>query len=306
MVNQRVVEGAQDPLFDDTLRNPAQAENVDVAATVLRLLGRPAPAQNQGRVLTEAFDPAQLAAIRVTGAPGTGTGTKRPGGGGGGKAPIGGGAPGSTGAGTCTTGTGFRLASVRRRGSGLRVAFSRRAPGQATFDLFRVSRGRTVLGNRRVGRSGGRSASFTFRARGLRDGIYFARLRLAGADGTRDVRRFALERRRGRFRSRPAFERPPGCGPISLLKAERPVFGGRTNRALNVAYALGAGARVTVTLRRGGRTVRRLGTSTRPRGRVVRLRIGAERLRRGDHQLRLSVRGADGRTTTASVTARRL
>lgn len=306
MVNQRVVEGAQDPLFDDTLRNPAQAENVDVAATALRLLGRPAPAQNQGRVLEEAFDPGRLAAIPVVptsgtaaaGRPagGTGAGGTRPG-----AVPVPVPAPAS-----CAAGTGFRAASVRGAGRGLRVSLSRRTPGAASFDLFQVSRGSRILGNRRVARVGGRRSSFTYRGRGLRDGVFFARLRIAGTDGRADERRFAVERRGGRFRVRPTFARAEGCGPVRLLKAERPVFGGRSNRALNVAYALGTGGRTTITLLRGGRTVRRLGTSDRSANRVFRLRIGAERLRRGDYSVRVTVVGADGRATTSSVTARRL
>lgn len=47
-------------IFDDTLANPGQAENVDVAPTVLRLLGRSAPAQNSGRFLEEAFNLAKI------------------------------------------------------------------------------------------------------------------------------------------------------------------------------------------------------------------------------------------------------
>jgi len=64
-------------IFDDTLANPGQAENVDVAPTVLRLLGRAAPAQSSGRFLAEAFDlskilgaaqtaPQRLRRIRLT------------------------------------------------------------------------------------------------------------------------------------------------------------------------------------------------------------------------------------------------
>jgi predicted AlkP superfamily pyrophosphatase or phosphodiesterase len=41
--------------FDDTELNPAQAENVDVAPTAMRLLGLEPPRDNKGRVLTEAF-----------------------------------------------------------------------------------------------------------------------------------------------------------------------------------------------------------------------------------------------------------
>ncbi|MFM9022711.1 MAG: alkaline phosphatase family protein [Solirubrobacterales bacterium] len=41
--------------FDDTARNPGQAENVDLAPTATALLGLGLPRDNQGRVLREAF-----------------------------------------------------------------------------------------------------------------------------------------------------------------------------------------------------------------------------------------------------------
>ena len=55
IIRQQQVAGRALPGFDDTLSNPGQSENVDVAPTVARLLGREAPAQNQGRFLREAF-----------------------------------------------------------------------------------------------------------------------------------------------------------------------------------------------------------------------------------------------------------
>ncbi len=55
---QAITSGAN--VFDDTLLNPGQAENVDIAPTVLRLLGRAAPAQNSGRFLAEAFELSKL------------------------------------------------------------------------------------------------------------------------------------------------------------------------------------------------------------------------------------------------------
>ena len=47
--------GQPGPRFDDTSVNPGQAENVDVAATSMRLLGLQPPRDNQGRTLDEAF-----------------------------------------------------------------------------------------------------------------------------------------------------------------------------------------------------------------------------------------------------------
>ena len=65
-VRQATRSGRVGPLFDDTLLNPGQAENVDVSPTVMRLLGRRAPQNNSGRFLAEAFD---LSAIPGGGRP---------------------------------------------------------------------------------------------------------------------------------------------------------------------------------------------------------------------------------------------
>jgi predicted AlkP superfamily pyrophosphatase or phosphodiesterase len=54
-VRQQAIDGIRGERFDDTLANPGQAENVDVAPTVMALLGRRAPADSAGRVLTEAL-----------------------------------------------------------------------------------------------------------------------------------------------------------------------------------------------------------------------------------------------------------
>ena len=64
-VQQRVA-GTAGPLFDDTLDNPQQAENVDPAPTIMGLLGLAPPRDSDGRFLTEAFD---LTALPGRGAP---------------------------------------------------------------------------------------------------------------------------------------------------------------------------------------------------------------------------------------------
>ena len=298
MIEQRALAGAQSPLFDDTERNPEQAENVDVAPTVLRLLGRAAPAQSQGRFLSEAFRaervPDQLPGIPV--GPGS-----QPGGG------SAGGGGGTTPA--CTPTAGFRSVSARRSGRrGLRFAFMRRGTAPVRVDLFQASAGRRIVGNRLIARFTGRTKSFSWsgRARKLRDGVLFARLTVRAPSGATDVRRITLERRGGRFRVRPAFYRRASCGAISSFKLERPVFGGPANLAIDASYRLTEGARVSVDLLRGSRVVRRVSrASDRAAGRSFRVRIGAEGLRRGDHSVRVRVT-RDGRTTTAVLTARRL
>ena len=59
-VRQQTVPGRAGPLFDDTLVNPGQAENVDPAPTVMGLFGLFAPRDNSGRFLAEAFDTSRL------------------------------------------------------------------------------------------------------------------------------------------------------------------------------------------------------------------------------------------------------
>jgi hypothetical protein len=63
LVRQRTVPGTAAPDFDDTAQNPQQAENVDVAATVMGLFGLAAPEDNAGRFLDEAFDERTLATM---------------------------------------------------------------------------------------------------------------------------------------------------------------------------------------------------------------------------------------------------
>ena len=60
-VRSQSLAGNQDAFFDDTLSNPGQAENVDVAPTVMGLFGLAPPRDNSGRFLSEAFNLGSLA-----------------------------------------------------------------------------------------------------------------------------------------------------------------------------------------------------------------------------------------------------
>ena len=73
-VRSQTLSGSSDPLFDDTLANPGQAENVDVAPTVMGLFGLAAPRDSAGRFLSEAFD---LAGVPGAGAPAPGAAVAR-------------------------------------------------------------------------------------------------------------------------------------------------------------------------------------------------------------------------------------
>jgi hypothetical protein len=63
LVHQRTIAGARAPDFDDTDESPQQAENVDVASTVMGLFGMSAPEDDAGRFLKQAFDKKALKRI---------------------------------------------------------------------------------------------------------------------------------------------------------------------------------------------------------------------------------------------------
>jgi hypothetical protein len=289
LVRQQSLAGVRETAtpFDDTLLNPLQAQNVDVAPTVMALLGRTPPLNSEGRVLAEAFEPGVL---------------------GGGAALVGGG-PGGSGAAPCTLSARLRSLSVRPRGRRLGVRFTRQRGQTVDFDVFQQSVGRRVVGERLVARLR-RRGSFTWsgrarRGRRVRDGVLVVRLRSRLADGTSDVRRFAVRRRGGRLTLLRAFDRGSSCGLVRLAKLERPVFGGVRNRALSVSFRVAVPARVTVDVLRGGRRVRRLTNARRRPGPIHRLRLPSERLRRGDYTIRITA-AAGTQRTVRRLTARRL
>lgn len=211
----------------------------------------------------------------------------------------------------CRSSAGFRAVAARRAGRGLRFAFRRRVSRPVTVDVFQISRGRRILGERLVARFADRKRAFTWdgrsnrRGRRVRDGVYYVRYRIATPGGPPDVRRIALRRSRGRFSRRPSFYRRASCGLLRSFRLERPVFGGRTNRALGIAYRLGSRARVRVTVLRGRRVVRRYPTRTRAANDTVRLRFDSERRPRGDYRVRVRAE-REGRAVTSTLTARKL
>ena len=127
------------------------------------------------------------------------------------------------------------------------------------------------------------------------------------SDGRLDVRRVALQGVNGRFRTAPAFARSDSCGLIRTFKLERPVFGGTSNRALNVAIRFGDETRATVTVSDArGRVVKRFPARSYRGGQVHRLRVSVtRRFARGTYRVRLGAQ-APGRQATAVLRARRL
>ena len=120
-----------------------------------------------------------------------------------------------------------------------------------------------------------------------------------------EVRRVTLRRQDGRFSVRPSFYRRASCRLLRSFKLERPVFGGRRNRDLGIAFRLTDEAAVTVEIRRGSRVVKRFATTQRAGNRTHRLRVDSEGRPRGDYRVTLTARR--GSTVVRStLTSRRL
>ncbi|TMM00371.1 MAG: hypothetical protein E6G10_16085 [Actinobacteria bacterium] len=208
----------------------------------------------------------------------------------------------------CAAGAALRSASARPRGRGVAIAFSPRQAQTVTVDVFQSSHGRLIYGQRRVAhfrvrRSLRWNGHANVRGRKVTDGMFFVRLS-ARQGGRRDVRRIALRRLHGRFRSRPSFDRRESCGLVSSYKLESPVFGGRFNRAVDIAFRVSRPATVTVDVLRAGRLVQRTGPGSRTANRTFRIRLASERRARGDYRIRLTAVAGTQRSTATLVTRR--
>jgi hypothetical protein len=217
-----------------------------------------------------------------------------------------GGASGSA----CATTAGFVSAAVRPTRRGLRFSFARRQRRPVGVDVFQVSHGRRVLGNRLVARFSNRSRGFTWSGRANRrgrkatDGEYFVRFRMALGGRLVDERRPVLVRRHGRFAVRPRFYQRVGCGVISSFKIESPVFGGPHNRDVDLSYRLRDNASAAVFILRGRKIVKRYPFRSRRRHVTYRLRLPSEKLRRADYRIRLVVTEVSGSVSETLITRR--
>ncbi len=79
---------------------------------------------------------------------------------------------------------------------------------------------------------------------------------------------------------------PTRAGLVTSFATERPVFGGRTNRALGISFRVAKRSSVTVDVLRGSKLVKRYKTTTRQADRTHRLRFDAEKNPRGDYRIR--------------------
>lgn len=203
----------------------------------------------------------------------------------------------------CGNAAGLRAARATPSGRGARLRFARTGPGTVDIDVFQVSRGRTVTRYTMVGHWVNRSRAVAWRPRRLSDGFYVVRYRLRGS--VPDARRVVLERRGGRFFTRPAIGLRPRCGVVRRFEVNKPVFGGRTGASLRLRLTLNRRARVTVDLLRGSRVVRRVARRSLARNRAEKFVVGASGLRPGRYTVRVTA-GAGRDPDLARLSARRL
>ena len=238
-------------------------------------------------------------------APGGGAAAGQPGGAGAGAGAGSGNEP------ACTPVSSLRTVAARRRGRGLNLSFTRTRAVPVDIDVFQGSRGSRVIGERLVASFRRRSTGVRWngkanrRGRRVTDGYYLVRFRAPLPGGGLDVRRVAVRRSGGRFFARPAFDRRESCGLLLSYKLLRPVFGGRTNRAVGIAYRVASPATVRVTVLRGKRVVRRYPPRFIENEQLNRLRFDAERRPRGDYRVVIEVTSG-GRRAVATLTARRV
>ena len=206
----------------------------------------------------------------------------------------------------CAAAAGFDAVTARAAGHGVRLDARLREGRSFDVSVYQASRGRTVLGERRLARFHGKRAAVTWKASShLADGYYLARF--ATTVGRRsDVRTITLERRHGRFVVARPFEQPTPCGAFSAFTLSAPVFGGTAGRALRISYRLPRRARsVTVEALVGNTVIRRL-TGGGRRGRTYELTLPASVAKAGSLVRVRATVNADRPVASASLFARRL
>jgi hypothetical protein len=207
----------------------------------------------------------------------------------------------------CASAAILRGVKASPSGRGVRFAFSKSVAQKVAVDVFQVSAGRRVIGERRVARFRGESKTFTWKAKGAKPGFYFARYTIKLPNGQRDVRRKVLQLKGGRFSARPDFYRRDTCGLLRSYKLERAAFGGRSKTPLRAAFRLTRAGTVRLQVLRGKQVVKTLIRSKRyAGGKTFRKRLGVKGLRKGDYRVRITVKRARSKTAKSTLTARKL
>ena len=215
----------------------------------------------------------------------------------------GGGGAGGGGATACVARKGFKSVSVKPKGGGLRFAVQRRVKARFTADVLRVATAKRMVRLKRVARFKRRTGSFTWKAKGVKPGVYIAKVSVPVGAG-RDVRRSALVRTDGRrFQRRPQFERV-ACGLMRRAQLRRPAFGGSGRAPLRTTVLTASPAKVTVVATQGGKPLKRWSLKTKA-GAKRTVKLPAAKARPGDVRVRVTAKRGKVRST-AKLAARRL
>jgi hypothetical protein len=195
-----------------------------------------------------------------------------------------------TASGDCTGDEGFGRVTAKPAKRALRLAFTKRRDLPVKVEVFQVSHSRRIISERRVARF---TRPRTWKAK-VAGGYYFARFTMTSDGGRVDVRRIVLRRSNGRWRRTARHYRRGSCELLRSYKLERPVFGGRRDTPLRIAYRLTTAARIALVVTRGKRVVARR-TLDAAANRTYRVAIRAKR--RGVYRVRLAAPGLSERLT---------
>ena len=191
-----------------------------------------------------------------------------------------------------------RAAGAKARGRTLTLGI----PGGAkyTAEIFRVTKGKTVLRAKRVARLANKSGEVKWTAgKRMGDGYYV--IRFTTADGRREI---GVRLAGKRFRSVPNFSEQ-GCGVIRSFSLDGPVFGGRTKRALGVNFQLTESAdSVEIELVRNGKVTRKVVRKKVNAGQTVRLKLRGRGVTRGNLQVRVTAIRGKSKIATTTLAAR--
>ena len=186
----------------------------------------------------------------------------------------------------CASAAGFRSTKVTPKGKKLTFGVERREQQPFAVDVFQQSQGSTVVKERLVARFKNKSQGFTWngkdrKKRKLKNGFYFARFTMKQANGMKDVRRAALELRRGKFRRAPDFYQRVDCGIFKSLKLSSSVFGGRNRVDLGISYRLNVPAKSVKVAVKVGKTTIKTFNGKGTQNKTVRFRIRPSEVRKG-------------------------
>ncbi|HEX8102082.1 MAG TPA: M28 family peptidase [Solirubrobacteraceae bacterium] len=208
----------------------------------------------------------------------------------------------------CVAASAFRSAKVKPKKRGLRFTFARRSDAPVKVEVFRTARGRSISRAKRIKRFTGKTKSFTWKARGLKSGVYYVRYTSKDANGAKDVRKVVVVRKRGRFKTAKPFLRRAGCGLLRAFSLGSPAFGGKRRKALVISYRLGEPAKVKVAVFRGKarKAAKRFKAVDAVAGKRLRVRFPSRGRKRGLYRVRITATTAGGQRVARTLHSRLL